>query len=48
MKLIYFTSMRYPADNGMKVYARELAKGFTEVLKKDFVFVVAIVRQRAS
>lgn len=41
MKLIYFTSMRYPADNGMKVYARELAKGFTKVLKKDFVFVVA-------
>ena len=41
MKLVYFTSMRYPADNGMKVYARELAKGFTKILKKDFLFVVA-------
>jgi|CXWL01.1.fsa_nt_gi glycosyltransferase involved in cell wall biosynthesis len=41
MKLIYFTSMRYPADNGMKIYARELAKGFTKALKEDFVFVVA-------
>lgn len=41
MKLVYFTSMRYPADNGMKIYARELAKGFTKILKNDFLFVVA-------
>ncbi|MDO8604230.1 MAG: glycosyltransferase family 4 protein [bacterium] len=41
MKLIYFTSMRYPADNGMKIYARELAKEFTKVLKEKFIFVVA-------
>lgn len=41
MKLVYFTSMRYPADNGMKIYARELAKGFTKILKDDFLFVVA-------
>ena len=41
MKLVYLTSMRYPADNGMKIYARELAKGLTKVLKKDFIFVVA-------
>ncbi|MEK7553998.1 MAG: glycosyltransferase family 4 protein [Patescibacteria group bacterium] len=41
MKLVYFTSMRYPADNGMKIYARELAKSFTKLLKNRFVFVVA-------
>lgn len=41
MKLVYFTSMRYPADNGMKIYARELAKGFTKILKNSFLFVVA-------
>lgn len=41
MKLIYLTSMRYPADNGIKIYARELAKCFSAILKKDFLFVVA-------
>jgi glycosyltransferase involved in cell wall biosynthesis len=41
MKLIYFTSMRYPADNGMKIYARELAKGFTKAFGERFTFVVA-------
>lgn len=33
--------MRYPADNGMKIYAREVARCMNNILGKDFLFVVA-------
>ncbi len=41
MKFIYITPKTYPARSADDFYVAELAKGFNEVLQKDFLLVVA-------
>lgn len=41
MKLIYITSKGYPASTADHIYVRELARGFANELKENFLLVVA-------